>query len=656
MNKFYYNNLTPFKWFIQENFPFIEADFDAITEWQLFEKLGNEINKIINSENTLGNQVEDLTDAFIELQNYVNNYFDNLDVQDEINNKLNEMAQTGAFEPLLQTLFNGYQAQIDNLEQNVNNNYDVLNNKIDIENTNTRDIVSRLASGSPAGVYSSLADLEADTTADKTKIYLVTSNGHWYYNVNDTWTDGGQYLSNPTVEGITPNQTSFLTQKFLNIFDKTKTLTHGSMDNYGHIGSSDAHYLTGLCPCKPNTRYYKKNNFSGAFYDSEQNAISYWGYGQTNVTSPANAVYFQSWFVNEDLDSYYASTENRYTPYGYNPILITEPNLETIIESIANLKNKVYINQTDFFNTTDTNILNTKNILTGYALNGSGTVQENANFSTTDFLPLPAPTGHLYVTQCYIINEYDKAFNVIATHSGNDTAKDFDIAENTAYIRVCFATFRLANAKILLNETIESYNEREKYALQFRTQEQLLSIISQLVNNGTFQNNIKTIVQGGTLEKQKWTAVGDSWTEENQTAENNYVKVLTSTLNLETTNLGISGTGFKRGEANNNAYYQRVADIPATTEILTIMGSGNDLGGGYTLGDVTDTGTDTICGCINTTLDNVFARFPRNTYWNYKPCTLAKLPTKHIKFVCKLHSKIKSHSRKQRYSIFRLIP
>lgn len=88
MNNFNYTKLTPFKWFVLENFPFIEADFDALTEWQLLCKLGKEINKIIRSTNTLGTQVETLTD-------YVSNYFDNLDVQDEINNKLNEMAESG---------------------------------------------------------------------------------------------------------------------------------------------------------------------------------------------------------------------------------------------------------------------------------------------------------------------------------------------------------------------------------------------------------------------------------------------------------------------------------------------------------------------------------------------------------------------------------
>ena len=72
MNKFEYNNLTPFKWFVLENFPFIEADFDALTNWQLFCKLGKEMNKIINSVNKSGTQVETLTTAFNNLQDYVN--------------------------------------------------------------------------------------------------------------------------------------------------------------------------------------------------------------------------------------------------------------------------------------------------------------------------------------------------------------------------------------------------------------------------------------------------------------------------------------------------------------------------------------------------------------------------------------------------------
>lgn len=121
MNKnFDYKKLSPFKWFVLENFPFIEADFDAITNWQLFCKLGEEINKVIEKVNLCGEQVEELTNAFNNLQNYVNNYFDNLNVQDEINNKLDEMAQNGELDQIVGKYITAViQPQIDNIKNEI---------------------------------------------------------------------------------------------------------------------------------------------------------------------------------------------------------------------------------------------------------------------------------------------------------------------------------------------------------------------------------------------------------------------------------------------------------------------------------------------------------------------------------------------------------
>ena len=95
MNNFDYKNLTPFKWFVLENFPFIENDFEAMNNYRLFSKVVEKLNKIIDNMNLTGEQMENLTNAMTELQNYVNNYFENLDVQDEIDNKLHQLVTNG---------------------------------------------------------------------------------------------------------------------------------------------------------------------------------------------------------------------------------------------------------------------------------------------------------------------------------------------------------------------------------------------------------------------------------------------------------------------------------------------------------------------------------------------------------------------------------
>lgn len=102
MNNYDYKKLAPFKWFVLNNFPYIDEDFDAITNWQLFCKLGKEINKIIDSQNNVGQAVEDYTLKFIALYNYVHDYFDNLDVQNEINNKLDTMLEDGTLEQIIE--------------------------------------------------------------------------------------------------------------------------------------------------------------------------------------------------------------------------------------------------------------------------------------------------------------------------------------------------------------------------------------------------------------------------------------------------------------------------------------------------------------------------------------------------------------------------
>ena len=59
---------------------------------------------IIPTVNNNAEAVVELQELFVKLQNYVNDYFDNLDVQDEINNKIDEMVESGEFEEILSRL------------------------------------------------------------------------------------------------------------------------------------------------------------------------------------------------------------------------------------------------------------------------------------------------------------------------------------------------------------------------------------------------------------------------------------------------------------------------------------------------------------------------------------------------------------------------
>ena len=52
-------------------------------------------NTVIPTINNNGEAVEELQEKYIELKSFVDNYFENLDVQEEINNKLDAMAESG---------------------------------------------------------------------------------------------------------------------------------------------------------------------------------------------------------------------------------------------------------------------------------------------------------------------------------------------------------------------------------------------------------------------------------------------------------------------------------------------------------------------------------------------------------------------------------
>ena len=140
--------LTPFKCCIIQNFPFIEEDFDAITNYQLLCKVVEYLNNTITAVNADTAQVSKLTDAFNDLKDYIDNYFNKLDVQSEINKKLDLMATDGTLYKIInQQIFGEInnkiaQLQADNIKHVVVIGDSFSDNTYMTETFNTKSWVS----------------------------------------------------------------------------------------------------------------------------------------------------------------------------------------------------------------------------------------------------------------------------------------------------------------------------------------------------------------------------------------------------------------------------------------------------------------------------------------------------------------------------------
>ena len=103
-----YKHLTPFKLSCITNFPFIEADFDAITNYELLSLIVKYLNDVIAETNNVSENVEELALAFnklledvddaIEEQNAtIEAYFNDINIQTFVDNKIDEMVENKEF-------------------------------------------------------------------------------------------------------------------------------------------------------------------------------------------------------------------------------------------------------------------------------------------------------------------------------------------------------------------------------------------------------------------------------------------------------------------------------------------------------------------------------------------------------------------------------
>ena len=109
------NKLEPFKFWCQKVLPNVYDD--SLSYYEYLCKLNEYLNEVIEQINTLTDNMSDyetdlsqqwldyksnLTEQWATYKNYIDNYFNNLNVQTEINNKLDAMAIDGTLSALIE--------------------------------------------------------------------------------------------------------------------------------------------------------------------------------------------------------------------------------------------------------------------------------------------------------------------------------------------------------------------------------------------------------------------------------------------------------------------------------------------------------------------------------------------------------------------------
>ena len=95
----YMNDLRPFRFWCQKVLPLVYDD--SLSYYELLCKVVDYLNKTMENVNSLSENFDELQSAFNTLKKYVEEYFDNLDVQEEVNKKLDEMAENGTLASLV---------------------------------------------------------------------------------------------------------------------------------------------------------------------------------------------------------------------------------------------------------------------------------------------------------------------------------------------------------------------------------------------------------------------------------------------------------------------------------------------------------------------------------------------------------------------------
>ena len=185
-----YKSLQPFRFWCQKVLPLVYDD--SLSYYELLCKVVDYLNKTMEDVETLHGDVTNLHTAYEELQNYVNTYFSTLDVQEEINNKLDSLAKNGTLSQLIKPYVQESPTFVNSVTEMTNtNNIYVLktNGHLYVYNSTTRNFEDSGLAYGINGIYPKNVDyntwvntiMNKQVFKDKQALFVTNP-----YNVNIT--------------------------------------------------------------------------------------------------------------------------------------------------------------------------------------------------------------------------------------------------------------------------------------------------------------------------------------------------------------------------------------------------------------------------------------------------------------------------------------
>lgn len=331
---------SPFKKMIMTIGELPTSFVESMTYYELLTWFCNYLeNTVIPTVNNNAEAVEELQTQYITLHNYVANYFNNLNVQEEINNKLDNMAEDGSLTELIKRYVDPiYEAFEQEITTTMDDNFTNQNVRI----TSVENLVDAAISGTPL-VASSTAGM-----TDTERIYVNSTDGHWYYYNGSAWTDGGVYqataIDDNSVDG--ENLTESL-QKSVNYEEPTLAYTSGSyVTHNGTISPNQNGYMSPAISLKKGDTLV----FTAKGYNTNVSLLS--SYASTTKAIPivvcSNSNVVTTTYVATKDDLYYISSLNQEP----SDVKIYHQNITNIIDTVKmNYINNTIIsesNSTDF--------------------------------------------------------------------------------------------------------------------------------------------------------------------------------------------------------------------------------------------------------------------------------------------------------------------